>query len=205
MKTTKVLICAISVASAVVAAKASAQELSTTLIEITPVLTVRGTLDNGSFVQGYPSGVMHFTGFDAFCVEPTEDLSYGESLVYQVQDVSRLANFDQIAHLVGGYLHSGQTAQDAAAVHWAIWEITTETLCPPSLLDGNVRLITPDSQATADLANHYLLNINSYAPADLTYLTNAGGQDVVTWNVIPEPGSLGLVAFSTLLLLRRRR
>ena len=205
MKTTKVLICAISIASAVAAAKASAQDLSATLIEIRPVLTERGTIDNGSFVQGYASGVMHFTEFDAFCVEPTENLGYGDSLVYQIQDVSQLANSGQIAQLVGGYLRSGQTAQDAAAVHWAIWEITTETLRPPSLLDGNVRLITPDSQATADLANHYLLNINSYAPADLTYLTNAGGQDVVTWNLVPEPGSLGLAAFSALLLLRRRR
>ena len=68
----------------------------------------------------------------------------------------------------------------------------------PSLLDGNVRITIPVNQSTADLANQYLANVNSFAPVALTYLTNTGRQDVVTWNVVPEPGSLGLVAFSDL-------
>lgn len=188
------------------AARAGAQNLPATLIEITPGLTVKGTVNNGSFIQDYPSGVLHFTDFDAFCVEPTQDLSYGETLVYQVQDPGLLSNYDTISRLVGGYLSSSQSDQDAAAVHWAIWEVTTESLSSNrSLFDGNVRIITPVSLDTATLANHYLANVNSFAPVALTYLTNTGRQDVVTWNVIPEPGSLGLAAVTAILLLRRRR
>ena len=204
MKTTKLLICAISIAAAVAAARASAQNLSATPVGISPGLVVNGTVDIGSFTYDYPSGVLQFTDFDAFCVEPGESLTFGETLVYQAQDSNLLVNSEIIARLVGGYLASPQTSRDAAAVQWAIWEATTEELSALSLSDGKVR-ITPVSQLTADLANHYLANVNNFAPASLTYLTNNGHQDVVSWNVIPEPGSLGLAAFSVVFLLRRRR
>ena len=205
MKTTKFLICAISVAAAVAAARANAQNLSATLVGITPGLGVNGTVNNGAFVQDYASGVLHFTEFDAFCVEPGQDLAFGETLIYQMQSPGLLTNSDTIARLVGGYLASPKSDQDAAAVHWAIWEITSETMSSPSLFDGNVRITTPVSQATATLANQYLMNVNSFAPVSLVYLTNTGRQDLVSWNVVPEPGSLGLAAFSAVLLLRRRR
>ncbi|OYV03714.1 MAG: hypothetical protein CFE26_20700, partial [Verrucomicrobiales bacterium VVV1] len=39
----------------------------------------------------------------------------------------------------------------------------------------------------------------------LTYLTNPSRQDVVSWGMVPEPGSLTLVGLSALALLRRRR
>lgn len=205
MKTTKLLICAISLAAALAAAKANSQTIPATLIDYSPVLAVNGTLDNGSFIQDYPSGVMRFTEFDAFCVEPLQAISYGESLIYQVQDITQLGNSDSIARLIGGYLASTQSAQEAAAVQWAIWEITTETMSSPSLLNGNVRITTPVNQSTADLANTYLANVNNFSPVALTYLTNDVRQNVVTWDVVPEPGSLMLAAFSGLLLLRRKR
>lgn len=205
MKTTKFLICAVSVAAALSAANANAQSIPATLIDISPVLAVNGTLDNGSFIQDYPSGVLRFTEFEAFCVEPLQDIAYGQTLVYQTQDISLLSNSDTIARLVGGFLSSSRGAQDAAAVQWAIWEITNESLAGPSLLTGNVRITSPVNQSTADLANQYLANVNNYSPVALTYLTNPDHQDIVTWNVIPEPGSLALAAFSGLLLLRRRR
>lgn len=208
MKTTKLLICAISIVAAVAAARASAQNLSASFVGITLGLSVNGTVDNGGLTQDYPSGVHHFTTFDAFCVEPSESLAYGETLVYQVQDISLLPNSDKIARLVGGFLSSSQTAEHAAAVHWAIWRTTSETLAPSStfpLLDGNVRITIPVSQTTVELASQYLANFNTFTPASLTYLTNTGRQDVVTWNVVPEPGSLGLAALSAVLFLRRRR
>jgi hypothetical protein len=205
MKTTKLLICAVALAAAFAAVKAQGQNISATFVDISPSLAVTGTIDNGSFIQEYPSGVLHFTDFEAFCVEPTQDLSYGESLVYQVQEPSSLGNYDKISRLVGGYLASSRSAADAAAVQWAIWEVTTETLSNPSLLDGNVRISTPVSQDTATLANQYLANINTYSPVALTYLSNPTRQDIVTWNVVPEPGSMGLAALSAVALLRRRR
>jgi hypothetical protein len=204
MKTTKLLICAVSIAAALASAKASAQNISASFVEITPVLSVNGTIDNGAFVQDYPSGVMHFTDFDAFCVEPQQGLSYGETLIYQVQDIGTLSNSDVIARLVGGYLASSQSSLNAAAVQWAIWETTSEVLSSPSLSNGNVR-INPISQPVADLANQYLANVNTFTPATLTYLTNDTRQNVVTWNVVPEPASLSMAAFSAVLLLRRRR
>ena len=192
-------------AAAFVAVAAQGQNFPATLVGVSPGLAVTGTVDNGSFTQEYPSGVMHFTDFDAFCVEPTQAVSFGETLVYQVQDPSSLGNYDKIARLVGGYLSSSQTAADAAAVQWAIWETTTETLSSPSLLDGNVRISTPVSQDTAALANLYLAKLDTFSPATLTYLTNPTRQDIVTWSTVPEPGSAGLAALSALMLLRRRR
>jgi len=205
MKTTKLLICTVAVAAAVAATKAQSQTLTATLNGISPGLAVNATLDNGSFFQDYPSGVMDFAEFDAFCVEPLQSLSFGETLVYQIQSPLSLASHDSIARLVGGYLASSRSGLDAAAVQWAIWEINAETLSSASLLDGNVRITTPISRDTALLANQYLANLSSYTPVALTYLTNETRQDVVTWEVVPEPATAGLAALSGLLLLRRRR
>jgi hypothetical protein len=205
MKTTKLLICAISVAAAVMAAKANAQNIVATHLGADPGFSVTGTFDNAAGIWNIPSGVMHFDVFDGFCVEPLQPISDNEVLVYQVQNVSQLANSDQISRLVGGYLLSSQTADQAAAVQWAIWEVAAETLSSPSLLDGNVRIIDSEKQSTAVLAGQYLANINNYAPARLTYLTNGTRQNAVVFCVIPEPGAMVLTALSGLLLLRRRR
>lgn len=204
MKTSKLLICAIAVASALAAVKAPGQNLSATLTNIAPGLAVTGTFDSGSFIQQYPSGEMRFTDFDAFCVEPAAGISYGETLIYQIQDPLSLGNYDKISRLVGGYLASSRSDQNAAAVQWAIWETTYETVNSPSLFDGNVKILAP-SLDTAALANQYLANINTYSPVALTYLKSSTRQDVVTWNAVPEPGSAALAVISTLVLLRRRR
>jgi hypothetical protein len=203
MKTTKLLICAVAVVAALAAAKAKGQTLTANLTGFDPGLSVEGTVDNGSYFGNVDSGVLKFSEFDAFCVEPTQALSFPETLIYQVQSPSSLANSDTIARLVGGYLASAKTADDAAAVHWAIWEVTTESLSSASLLDGNVRISAPGNVAL--LANQYLANVSSYTPVALTYLTNSTRQDVVTWNVVPEPSSAGLAALAGLFLLRRRR
>ncbi len=210
MKTTKLLICAVAVAAALAAVNAQAQNLPATMVEISPGLPVTGTFDNGNFIQEMPSGVSRlssdFGDFEAFCVEPLQSLSYGQSLIFEIQSPSTLENSDLIARLIGGYLQEGQTNENAAAVQWAIWEIVAETnLSTSSLSTGNVRIVSPDSEATALLADQFLTNVNTYSPVTLTYLTNTEFQDVVTWQVIPEPASAGLAALSGLLLLRRRR
>lgn len=206
MKTTKFLICAISIVAAIAAARANAQSLPAQLIDISPGASVNGTFNNGLSVVDLYSGEMRFQEFNAFCVEPQQGISYGESLVYQVQDAALLQNSAQIAKLIGAYLASSRTGQDAAAVQWAIWEMATETASgSPSLLDGNVRINVPASEAIATLGNQYLANINNFSPASISYLTSGTRQDVVTWNLVPEPGSLMLAGFSAMLVFRRRR
>lgn len=218
MKTTQLLICAVSAAAAFAAAQVQGQNFDVRFVEHTPFSGVSGTVNDGSFEQAWPSGVMRFeeiskaTPFQAFCIEPTQAISYGEELTYQVQDPTTLASYDTIARLVGGYQESSGTALDAAAVHWAIWEVTSEVQSPVSLLDGNVRITnlgTSPNQAVADLGNAYLANVASFEPADVVVLTNADRQDVIAWGSpfrkVPEPGTMVLVALSGLGLLRRRR
>lgn len=207
MKTTKLLVCAVAVAAAFAAAQSQGQTINATLIDISPGLNVNGSFNGGAYTLTFPAGVMNFSNFDAFCVQPLESLSYGESLVYEITSPVSLTPtaYNSIARLVGGYLASSQNNQNAAAVQWAIWEVTNETTSPPSLFDGNIRIIGAADQATAALANQYLANVNTYTAANLTYLRNNGRQDVVTWNTVPEPASVGLAALSGMLLLVRRR
>lgn len=206
--TPKLLLCAVGFASFLFVEKAQSQTLVTQLIEINPNVPVNGSVD-GSFFQDYPAGPMIFSDFQAFCVEPLQSLSYGQTVTYDIQDPANLANSMAIAKLVGAYLASGQTALDGAAIQWAIWEVVAELSPTKSLTDGNV-LINPsgpsniNGDAVALLGNQYLANIDSYTPATLLYLTNPNDQDVVTW-VIPEPATAGLAALSALMLFRRRR
>ena len=202
MKTRTLLLWAVGVVAALAATKAGAQTLVAEFVEIKPGLSIDGTVNGGSF---YPAGLMKFTDFDAFCVDPAQSLSYGETVVYQVQDPATLANSATVARLIGGFLASDQSAAHATAVQWAIWEIIAETTNPPSLHDGNVIITGPAGLEIADLANDYLLNVNSFTPVSLIYLTSDTRQDVVTWQVIPEPATAGLAALSALVLFRRRR
>ena len=210
MKTRKLLLCAVSITAALVASRAYSQSIPTTYNLVTPGFGVNGTVNDGGLILDYPSGVMSFssTSFDAFCVEPLVDLPYGTSLVYEVTDISTLTNSNAVALVVAYYLSSGQTQEDAAAVQWAIWELTTESSGSFSLADGNVRILAGDED-TGALANTYLglaqSNPNSLAPASLAYLTNGDQQDVVTWNLVPEPGSAALALLSAVALIGRRR
>lgn len=204
---TKLLVYAVAALVGPATLRAHGQSFSATLDGIRPGETYEGTWD-GSFFFDYPAGVMNFTGafeFSAFCVQPLEDIAFGETLVFDIQDPLSLAKSDIVARLVGAYLSSDQSDQTAAAVQWAIWEVTTETTPVESLFDGTVRISDPAGSATATLANQYLTDVMTYSPVALTYLTNPTRQDVMTWNVVPEPTTAGLAVISGLLLLRRRR
>lgn len=203
---TKHLLCAIGAAGALLQS-AYSQTITVNFVEINPNLPVSGSFSAPGNFYDIPSGLVHFQTFDGFCVEPLQALTYGETVVYDIQDPSNLGNSATIASLVGGYLASGRTAVDAAAVQWAIWEVIAEaTPGARSLLDGNVMInSTGNGPDVIALANQYLANIANYTPATLTYLHSDTEQDVVTWQVIPEPASAGLVGLSALVLLRRRR
>jgi len=207
MKTT-LLLCAVGFASALFAGRAQSQTITTTLIEISPNVPVNGSVD-GSFFQNYPAGTLLFTDFQAFCVEPAQSLGYGQTVTFDVQDPNSLANSVAISKLIGGFLQSSQTALDAAAVQWAIWEVVAELSTTRSLSSGNVVISpggpsNPDGAAVAALGNQYLAKIDSFSAASILYYTHPDYQDVVTW-VVPEPGSVALASLSALLLFRRRR
>ncbi|MES2475427.1 MAG: PEP-CTERM sorting domain-containing protein [Verrucomicrobiota bacterium] len=223
MKNTTLFAGTIAFASLLVATRSSGQTINANFVQVVPGLNVNGTIDDGGFTQLYTSGVMSFTNFQAFCIEPAQGLANGDMPVYEVQNPLTLDITNKVSRLVGAYLSlwggsapvteqdKVDRSPDAAAIHWAIWEVTTETLGTYSLNDGIVRITGSGSDDTATItrANQFLSNINTYSPATVTFLTNPIYQDVVAWSLVPdqvpEPGSAGLLAFSSLLMLRRRR
>ncbi len=212
----KALLCIGAVAYGLAAITANGQSFDAKLISVDPSLTIKGTFDGGT-VQNRLAGVANFTttsqfgnvDFDAFCVEPLATISVGQTLTYEVTSNSQLTNADKVAKLVGGFLSSSQSNADAAAVQWAIWEVTFENSSTFSLSNGNVNVGGSNpSLATRTLGNQYLTNINSYTAANIQYLTNSKFQNMVSFgpvNAIPEPSSLGLLALSSALMLRRKR
>jgi len=200
MKTFKLLLGVAAIAAAFAAASARAQSLPATLNGLGPQLLTSGTYDGVNY-STRNAGILKFDFGDAFCVEASQGLGFPETLVYDIQDPLNLISHDTISKLVGGYLASGQTDLDAAAVQWAIWEVIQDGT-GGSLSTGSVRVA---DASVSSLANDYLSNVDTYTPVRLTYLTNPNRQDVVTWGMVPEPGSLTLVGLSALALLRRRR
>jgi hypothetical protein len=208
MKTnTKLLLCVAGIAAALASAHSNAQNLTATFLTESPAQSVLGTLPlEGNTYTYYNSGVAHFNRFDAFCVDPYQSIYYNETVVYNVQNPSTLANSGTISRLVGGYLASDRTSLDAAAAQWAIWEVVADGVNSPSLSTGLVK-IAPSDAAVAAKAESFLANVNSYTPAHITYLTSATRQDMITiCTCVPEPGTALLSAFGALgLLVRRRR
>jgi len=213
MKISQFLLFTVSIAAALAATQARAQNsLTAQLTNIIPGLTINGTL-NGGGLQDYRTGTMNFADqthsvtFDAFCVDPLRSMAFNDVAVYDIQDPSTLTNNDTIARLVSRYLASSLSDDEAAAAQWAIWEITTEASATKSLSSGsgNVYITSPAGDSTIALGNSYLSNYSTYSPASLTYLTSTTGQNIVSWNAVPEPSTVGLAGLSGLLLLRRRR
>ncbi|MGC4017376.1 MAG: PEP-CTERM sorting domain-containing protein [Luteolibacter sp.] len=199
---TKLLLGVAAIVAALVSGRAHAQTLQAHLIDANPQVLVNVTFDgNSAHGELQNAGQLNFDFGPAFCVEPLAGLSYGENLVYDIQNPLSLSQYNTISRLVGGYLASGQTSLDAAGVQAAIWEVVMGD--NGSLSSGNVRLL--DSPAVIAAANNYLANVNTYTPVALTYLTNDGRQDVVTWATVPEPGSVLLISLASLGLIRRKR
>ncbi|MEP2775905.1 MAG: PEP-CTERM sorting domain-containing protein [Luteolibacter sp.] len=206
MKTNTIIWCAALAATSLCPGLAGGQTIDTTFNNVAPSLIIKGRFVSGATYKSYNSGVMNFKDvtFDAFCVDPWQTISSNQALTYQIQDISTLKNAAIISRLVGGFLASTQSASEAAAVQWAIWEVLAETSSSFTLSSGDVKIDSVNS-ATRDLANTYLANQASFTGVQLTYLTNSKSQDMVTWQVVPEPTSAALCALSSIFLLRRRR
>ncbi|MBK1830611.1 PEP-CTERM sorting domain-containing protein [Verrucomicrobiaceae bacterium R5-34] len=153
-------------------------------------------------MESLNSGVMQFDDFEAFCVDPYQNISVNQTLTYaQELTFSNPATSDAIARLVGNYYTSGQSSQEAAATQWAIWEVVIDGVSSANLSDGNNRVY---NTATASLAESYLNDLDNMTAADVVYLTNKKYQDVVT--VVPEPSSLALLGLGVVgFILRRKR
>lgn len=205
---TKLLLCAVGLASFLVLEKAQSQTLVTTFVEVNPGVPVYGSFD-GSYFYDYPTGEMIFNdvSFTSFCVEPTQGINFGGTMIYDIQDSSNLVNFTLVEKLIGGYLASTQTAQEASAFQWAIWEVVAESSGTQNLFDGNLLIDPQDAEdlAIANLANSYLANIDSFTPVEFTYLYSEIHQDLAVIGVIPEPSSAALLGLGAVALLRRRR
>lgn len=202
---TNLLFCAFSLAL-LGCSKSTAQTLTLTLDDISPALDVNGSFDGGANYQNKFSGVMNFTPtLEAFCVEPLASMSYGDVFTYSAAPVAELPQHDQIGRLLGAYSLSAKSAEDAAAVQWAIWEVLTETSGTVSLGTGSTRIHRDSVPAVANLANQYLAEINNVTSAGFMYLRSDQGQDIVT--IIPEPGGwllAGISAFGWAVSRRRK-
>ncbi len=195
----------VAISFACVASSTTAQTLETTFVGLAPDQQLEGSFDGGASIKTIHAGLMEFDTFFAFCVEPLQPITYGETLIYQIQDPQSLVNSEVISRLIGGYLASPRSVMDATAVQWAIWEMVADSTLPSSLASGSVRITDLTGQDTLNLANSYLANNQSFASANLTLLTNGARQDVITWNAIPEPSSAMLSVLGVLALIRRKR
>ncbi|MCP5536324.1 MAG: PEP-CTERM sorting domain-containing protein [Akkermansiaceae bacterium] len=179
----------------------SAQTVTSSFEGVSPGLNVKGMFD-GINAQYVNSGVMKFSDFDAFCIDPYQGIVANQPITYNVALTFSTPETDKaISKLVGGYYASGQSALEAAAIQWAIWEVVVDGTNNPSLYSGNNRVF---DAATAQLGQKYLSKLSELPEANVIFLTNSRYQDMVT--VVPEPSSaalfgLGVVGF----LLRRKR
>jgi hypothetical protein len=122
-------------------AVAGGQTITASLQTKLPGFSVSGTFD-GITYQAWGSGLPGFETFEAFCVEPLESLVFFDPVVFQIRNLGTLGRSDEISRLIGGYLDSGQTDLDPAAVQWAIWEVFLETDQVWSLTAGIVLIDT---------------------------------------------------------------
>ena len=109
-----------------------------------------------------------------------------------------------------GGAYSGKQNVRAAAFAAAIWEILYEDL-PASRLKWNVRVDGTvgaggfhTNFAGSGLANYWLHTLNGKGPmADLRILSHDGSQDYIV--AVPEPTTVALLGFGSVLSLIRRR
>jgi len=155
--------------------------------------------------------------FSAFCIEPREFVSAGDTYTYNVGDLSLgatniggmgTAKADQLRELYGRFypdFGSPLTVVTAGALQIATWEIVRETSGTLDALTGTTQFRNPSSQAALALAQTYLSAIDGSGPRSLGVGAGywVGDQDIVFET--PEPAGLSVLGLSLLALFWRFR
>lgn len=169
----------------------------------------------GGDYPGFPGPV-----FYAFCIEPREFVSTGQTYVYDWspleegttniggmgEDKANLLRelFARYYRVFGAPLDATQ----AGALQIAVWEIVRETSGTLDPYQGTTRFQNPANQAALDLAAAYLESLTGTGPRldSLFALIRVGVQDLVVQET-PEPafgGLVGLLLIAVPLWARRR-
>ncbi|MCB1864214.1 MAG: hypothetical protein KDG50_02205 [Chromatiales bacterium] len=187
------------------------------------------TVTGGDFAGDLlPSGSANFL---AFCVEPQQGVSTGQTYTWEVLGVSSGANniggmgavrAGYVGELLGGvYPVFGATTltnQQALAIQIAIWEIVRETVTAGGFVvangapgAGNTRFRSESVAGAIALAQSWLdLYVNDLVTGPqatgLYSLVNATQQDLIAQiQLIPAPTSELLLAAGLLAFASRRR
>lgn len=174
-----------------------------------------------------------------FCIEPTQYVS-SAATVYSVDQLkngnttlapvglgaAKASLINQLFARNLPVISNSLTADAAAALQFAIWEIVGETTATYNVTSGSAQFqmttagtyasTAAHTSAVASLANSYLSALTTGGPQvnGLFALDNNGTQDqVAQYNVtntpsrldVPEPATLGLFGFGALAMGLRRR
>lgn len=190
---------------------ASAQTITTTFTSSDPREIVNGTFDGGTTVNDKVSGVLNFNNVDfvAFCAEPLQNITPGQTIDYTVSPLTDLTNVTSVAKVITAFRASSMDNIQAAGAQWAIWELVGETAGAFDTDSGTIAITSPfidtvDAQVR-DAAKNYLVTFDNFAASDVTFLTNPTVQNMITWTAVPEPSSALLSGLGVLALIRRRR
>jgi hypothetical protein len=215
--------CAAAVASC---ANAGFDTICATFNGVSPGSGGQYSLNSGANWQGYGSaGLFNWTrtsgtysgaqgNFMSFCTELREHVSNGNNYCYDVVSLEiapssgpmGAAKADQVRELFGRYYSpafgSVLSADAAAAMQLAIWEIVFETSGSLGLGAGSAQF-TNDNAAAIALAGTYLASIDGTGPRnnDIVVMSANGVQD----QIIPTPGTMALLGMGVLAAARRRR